>query len=106
MGTSMTFLPILSLGLEARRQNNIPTSCCKAPESQDCRTSIVLKSKQNPDARYIYMDGCADKLKTFLKDHLIYLLAAGMGIVLAEIMGMLCSLCLCCALKRIDDLKA
>jgi len=85
---------------------NIPTSCCKAPESQDCRKNIVLKSKQLPDHRFIYMDGCADKLKTFLKDHLIYLLAAGMGIVLAEIMGMLCSLCLCCALKRIDDLKA
>ena len=74
--------------------------------------------------RFLFDQGCADKLKTFLKDHLIYLLAAGMGIVLAgddhdndqsgfiwstlssEIMGMLCSLCLCCALKRIDDLKA
>ena len=29
------------------------------------------------------LQGCADKLKTFLKDHMIYLLAAGMGIVLA-----------------------
>ena len=29
------------------------------------------------------LKGCADKLKTFLKDHMIYLLAAGMGIVLA-----------------------
>ena len=29
------------------------------------------------------LQGCANKLKTFLKDHMIYLLAAGMGIVLA-----------------------
>ena len=31
----------------------------------------------------LLLKGCADKLKTFLKDHMIYLLAAGMGIVLA-----------------------
>jgi len=84
----------------------VPTSCCRKPETQDCRNNINLKSNQVPNYLHIYKDGCADQLKAFLKDHLVYLLAAGMGIVLAEILGMLCSLCLCCALKRIDDLKA
>jgi len=36
----------------------------------------------------------------------VYLIAAGMGIFFMEILGMLCSLCLCCAVKRIEDMKA
>lgn len=84
----------------------VPSSCCRAPESPECANSITLRSNQVPNQLHLYKDGCAGKLKTFLEDHLIYLLCAGMGILLAEILGMLCSLCLCCALKRIDDLKA
>jgi len=94
------------LGVGSNTEFLVPTSCCRAPESLECGASIKLKSNQLPNKLHIFTEGCAGKLKTFLKDHLIYLLAAGMGIILAEILGMLCSLCLCCALKRIDDLKA
>lgn len=84
----------------------LPTSCCKNPESQECRNNLGLLPGKNANHNYFYTEGCAGKLKTFLRDHMIYLLAAGMGILLTEVLGMLCSLCLCCALKRIDDLKA
>lgn len=90
----------------SEREYSIPRSCCRNPESPECQRNLVLMSNQVPNSQALYTDGCADKLKGFLKDHLVYLLAAGMGILLAEILGMLCSLCLCCALKRIDDLKA
>ena len=47
----------------------------------------------------LLLKGCADKLKTFLKDHMIYLLAAGMGIVLAGAFVILDPIdhVLCCA---------
>ena len=48
------------------------------------------------------LQGCANKLKTFLKDHMIYLLAAGMGIVLAGAADVILDLIdhvLCCAAK-------
>ena len=78
--------------------------------------------------------GCAKQLTEFVEYHLIYLLASVMGIffmgkflnatfslisfkfpaknkidddfLISEILGMLCSLCLCCAVKRIEDMKA
>jgi len=96
----------VELGVGSDLHFSLPTSCCRSPETNECRSNIELKSNQVPNYIHIYKDGCSDKLKEFLKDHLIYLVAAGMGIILAEILGMLCSVCLCCALKRIDDLKA
>jgi hypothetical protein len=42
----------------------------------------------------------------FVEQSWKFLLAVAGGILLIQLMGMLFSLCLCCALKRIDDLKA
>ena len=42
----------------------------------------------------------------FVESHFEYLVAAAGGVVLIQLVGMMFSLCLCCALKRIEDFKA
>jgi len=88
---------------------NIPRSCCWNAESQECRQTVrdaTLNSKGIVENTNIFHEGCAPKLSNFLHENVIYLIAIGLMILLLEIFGMACSLCLCCALKRIDDLKA
>jgi len=84
----------------------LPRSCCKIPESTDCSNSITLAQKQGLNGNALNTQGCAWKLTQFMEHHIIYLVAASMGIFFMEILGMLCSLCLCCAVKRIEDMKA
>jgi len=87
----------------------IPRSCCVTPESVVCRQTVrdaTLATNGKFTSSNIYTDGCAQKMKSFLEEHLVYVVGIGLAIIFMEIFGMLCSLCLCCALKRIDDLKA
>ena len=87
---------------------NIPSSCCVDPKSEKCRsaTKSVSTSRRrfNPDD--IFEEGCSAALTRFLEGHVIYLIGMAGGVLLVEIVGMIFSLCLCCALKRIDDFKA
>jgi len=84
----------------------IPRSCCKIPESTDCTNNIKLAQQQGLNGNTLYTQGCVSKLNDFLDEYLIYLVALGTGILFMEILGMMCSLCLCCAVKRIEDMKA
>jgi len=92
---------------EARGSFSIPLSCCKEPKQPPCSGDDEPKlSSYTTIPNYIYSTGCSEKLKEFFQQHMIYLLAAGGGVVVLEILGMFFSMCLCCALKRIEDLKA
>ena len=42
----------------------------------------------------------------FVEDHVIYLIAVAGGVAVIQLIGMIFSICLCCALKRIEDFKA
>jgi CD81 antigen len=87
------------------RPFNIPVSCCKDPNNPPCSDNREVQSPSNiPE--YYYSTGCSEKLKAFFHEHIIYLLAAAGGVVVLEILGMFFSMCLCCALKRIEDFKA
>ena len=86
---------------------DIPASCCVNPDSPSCRSatvSIAALARINPGD--IYEEGCSSALTKFLEGHVIYLIGMGGGVLIIELIGMIFSLCLCCALKRIDDFKA
>ena len=75
-------------------------------ESVDCVNNINIALKQIPSQAALYTDGCVDKLTQLLSEHLIYVIGAVGGLALLQVLGMMCSLCLCCAVKRIEDMKA
>jgi hypothetical protein len=54
----------------------------------------------------LFKDGCVQELDRMVGDSLIYILGGLGTVAFMEIFGMMCSLCLCCAVKRIEDLKA
>ena len=98
-------------------------SSCRAPETPDCSNNLNLENNQNPSDQRLWKEGCVQALTKVVGDHVIYILGAGAAVLfmgkvclqlkllslslfLVEIFGMLCSLWLCCAVKRIEDMKA
>ena len=53
-----------------------------------------------------FLQGCTNKMISFVEDHVIYMIAVAGGVAVIQIIGMIFSMCLCCALKRIEDFKA
>jgi len=95
------------LGLAAARtQYRVPSSCCRRPERLECSSNTEMDIQQIPSEAALYRAGCVEKLTQILDTNLVYVLAALAAIAFMEIFGMACSLCLCCAVKRIEDLKA
>merc|ERR1712080_317419 len=43
---------------------------------------------------------CSDELVDVVNEHFIYILCAGLGLLLIELLGLSLSLCLCCTLAR------
>ena len=97
---------------------------CRAPETPDCSNNLNLENNQNPSEQRLWKEGCVQALTKVVSDHVIYILGAGAAVLFmgkdcrklqelslsfwffVEIFGMLCSLWLCCAVKRIEDMKA
>lgn len=87
---------------------NIPQSCCKNPDSEECRENIsgVDRNSINNIDNIINMEGCSEQMISFVEDHVIYLIGVAGGVAIIQLIGMIFSICLCCALKRIEDFKA
>lgn len=94
----------IGVGTRKTKSFMIPESCCKLPDTGESACQNPITGGVIPAG--VNEKGCAGELKNFFQEHIIYLLAAGVGIVVLEILGMFFSMCLCCALKRIEDLKA
>ncbi|TRY73046.1 hypothetical protein TCAL_03336 [Tigriopus californicus] len=85
---------------------NIPESCCKLPSTADCFAAVTKVEPGRIPSDKIYTKGCSEALIDFVDLHFIYLIAVGGGVVVLQLIGMVFSLCLCCALRRIEDFKA
>lgn len=85
---------------------NIPQSCCKQPRTPECMSVVRQVDPEAMPYQQIHKQGCADKLIAFGEENAIYLLAVAGGVAVIQIIGMIFSMCLCCALKRIEDYKA
>eukprot|EP00095_Tigriopus_kingsejongensis_P000426 maker-scaffold171_size289870-snap-gene-1.41 protein:Tk00426 transcript:maker-scaffold171_size289870-snap-gene-1.41-mRNA-1 annotation:"hypothetical protein DAPPUDRAFT_303112" len=85
---------------------NIPESCCKLPATLDCQNAVTNVNPRQVPSDKIYTKGCSEALIEFVELHIIYLIAVGGGVIVLQMVGMVFSLCLCCALRRIEDFKA
>ncbi|XP_040570131.1 CD9 antigen isoform X2 [Lepeophtheirus salmonis] len=88
------------------RNFNLPQSCCVDIKSNDCLTAITGADYKALRAEDVFTEGCSNKMVSFVEEHVIYLLAMVAGVLVIQVVGMIFSLCLCCALKRIEDFKA
>ena len=107
-------------------KGNLLSTFSRRQETTDCSNNLKLATQQIPSEAVLFRAGCVQELGKMVEDSLIYVLG-GLGTValmgeetieeevgdvmiilflFPEIFGMMCSLCLCCAVKRIEDLKA
>lgn len=97
---------ILSLAASAVGVNfNIPSSCCRDEGSDLCKVSQRggYTSYVNSE---IYSEGCIDKLIEILRAYATVVTAVGITIGVLEVVGLVFSLLLCCAIRNTDRYKA
>jgi len=82
---------------------SIPSSCCRDPSNALCQVQIQPGSK--PADSLYFLEGCTSKLLDLANDHIMYLFCAGLGLILTETLGAMFSICLCCTIKKIEDMK-
>ncbi len=80
----------------------VPDSCCKS-ESKGCgNTGSVLASL----GLTIHQKGCANALFDELEENTVLVAGLAIGIGGVQLLGMVFSLCLCCAIRRADREKS
>jgi len=88
----------------------VPKSCCSDPASNLCETTRnlgVVGLVGSSLSGVIYTEGCAPKVEKWLKDsdNTRYLIGVGIGVLVMELLGMIFSLVLCCAVRRVVQFK-
>uniref|UniRef100_A0A1B0DE38 Tetraspanin n=1 Tax=Phlebotomus papatasi TaxID=29031 RepID=A0A1B0DE38_PHLPP len=83
----------------------IPESCCKKDADRKlCEASIQggLSTYINP---VVNTEGCMDRLVEELEKNMPIVIAVFVGIIAVEVLGLIFSIVLCCAIKRNDHYK-
>lgn len=83
----------------------VPESCCAVPKGLACDAARSLKGA-GAITGTIYSKGCFNQLMEIMKSNMVIVLCVGVIIGLLEILGMIFSMVLCCAVRRIDEFKA
>lgn len=98
--------PEIELGVTGLIQAyQVPESCCSVPKGIACEAARALKGPGVLTGA-IYSEGCFNQLMVVMRDNMWILLCIGVIIGLLEILGMIFSMVLCCAVRRIDEFKA
>ncbi|XP_011304710.1 CD9 antigen [Fopius arisanus] len=97
----------LSVPVTSNGNNNyeLPESCCKEKGSEACRRARQVKIGGFVD-NAIYSEGCVDKLISKLNDQGCSILIAIIALGIVELIGLIFSLVLCCAIGSSDRYKA
>lgn len=85
---------------------SIPQSCCKKGTDKltcDAAVKMGVGSYVNP---VVNSEGCMSKLVKEIDRNQPIAAAIILAIVAVQVLGLLFSLCLCCAVKRTDNYKA
>lgn len=84
----------------------VPKSCCSTKDVSECDNARELTYSESnfPDA--IYNKGCKHQAMEYLRLHGLEVLIVVAAIVLIELLAMVFSMVLCCAVRRIDQFKA
>ncbi|XP_003699639.1 CD9 antigen [Megachile rotundata] len=90
---------------DANSVYKVPKSCCKDKESVDCKAdrNIKVASTVSPA---IYNEGCIDKLMDVLNHQQDNVIIVTSVIGILELLGLIFSLVLCCAIGSSDRYKA
>jgi len=83
----------------------IPSSCCRNLDDPLCSSTITPKFKTVIDDNIYYSEGCLSKTVAFISSNSLYLMVSATIIISVEMLGIIFSTCLCCAIKKIEDLK-
>merc|ERR1711953_1050946 len=83
----------------------IPSSCCRNSEDPLCSSTITPKLSMKIDEKVYYTEGCVNILFTLVSDHQIYFIMISALVLLIELLAIIFSTCLCCTIKKIEDLK-
>jgi len=83
----------------------IPSSCCRDLSDPLCSTTIIPKFNKNIDENIYFSEGCFTKAVNFITSNSFYFGIASIIIIFIEIMGIIFSSCLCCTIKKIEDMK-
>lgn len=84
----------------------VPKSCCLTKDSNECNNDreITFSASNFPDT--IHNKGCKHQAMEYLRLHGLEVLIVVAAIVLIELLAMVFSMVLCCAVRRIDQFKA
>lgn len=85
----------------------VPETCCVPKiSSEECKraTQMNLVASKTKDA-HIFSDGCMDKLVKAIKENVKLICYVGAAIVAIELLTLILSLLLCCAIRRNDNYK-
>lgn len=84
----------------------VPKSCCSTKDTNECENAreLTIGDSKFPDA--IYDKGCKHQAMAYLELHGLEVLIVVAAIVLIELLAMVFSMVLCCAVRRIDQFKA
>ncbi|XP_034948812.1 CD9 antigen [Chelonus insularis] len=97
-----------ALSLTVSSPNNvytIPESCCRDKDESLCATARKIKVADTIPSN-IYSEGCVDKLIDVLRNQGCTILGVVLGLGLIELIGLIFSLILCCAIGSSDRYKA
>lgn len=82
----------------------VPRTCCRNTTTEKlCAAFQIDVGASRVTSDTIYTQGCTEKLLNVLQDNLTTILAVLAGIIGIEILALLISLCLCCAVGDRDD---
>lgn len=86
------------------RPDYVPESCCQDKFQIDgtCRREPNWLASLAKKSNYNWDTGCYDSIKKFLKDNLLYVGICGIVFGLFQVMGMVFSMVLICAIRKDD----
>ncbi|XP_023233806.1 CD9 antigen-like isoform X1 [Centruroides sculpturatus] len=87
----------VGIGGQASGDYKVPSTCCKP--NVNCEEARNLKNS-GEDFEGLYSEGCVPQLKKYLKDHLTIIIGIGIGVGIVQILGLIFSIVLCCAIRN------
>ncbi|XP_044754030.1 CD63 antigen-like [Coccinella septempunctata] len=78
---------------------NVPKSCCYDSDSEKSQAPSKYCSDQ-AFGKFMYNEGCVEKLRMGVKSNSKILIAVGIGIALVEVIGIFLSCWLACTIKK------
>jgi len=87
----------------------LPESCCFEPGTEQCKNYRQI-NRDNPPGetarKHIRVKGCAIEMEAAVRKTVPFLYGAIIGVAVIQILGMIFSMILCCAIRKIEDYKA